>query len=97
MLSRRLFSLAASAAALHAQLPNQRGPGPKIDEYDPANTKLSHRMPSRSLSDADVLFIQQLGIRWARIEFGADASVEVMRATQQRLRRGGLEIYSAVE
>lgn len=97
MLTRRLFALTASAAALHAQLPNQRGPGRKIDEYDLANTKLSHRMPIRSLSDDDLLFLQQLGIRWARIEFGADASFEFMRATQERLRRFGMEIYSAVD
>jgi len=97
MLTRRLFALASSAAALHAQLPNQRGPGRKIDEYDPANIKLSHRMPIKSLSDDDLLFLQQLGIRWARIEFGSDASYDFMKATQERLRRFRMEIFSAVD
>jgi mannonate dehydratase len=97
MLTRRLFAFASTAAALPAQLPNQRGPGRKIDEYDPANIKLSHRMPIKSLSDDDLLFLQQLGIRWARIEFGADASYEFMKATQERLRRFRMEIFSAVD
>ena len=78
MLSRRLFTL-SSSAALFAQLPNQRGPGRKIDEYDPANIKLSHRMPIKSLSDDDLLFLQQLGLRYARIEFGSDASFDFMQ------------------
>jgi hypothetical protein len=101
MLTRLLFSLTASATALHAPLPNQRGPGrkprSKMDEYAPANTKLSHRMPIRSLSDDDLLFLEPLGIRWARIECGADASFEFMKATQDRLRRFSMEIYSAVD
>lgn len=97
MLTRRLFAFASSAATLHGQLPNQRGPGRKIDEYDPANIKLSHRMPIKSLSDDDLLFLQQLGIRWARIEFGSDASYDFMKATQERLRRFRMEIFSAVD
>ena len=96
MLSRRLFTV-SSSAALFAQLPNQRGPGRKIDEYDPANIKLSHRMPIKALSDEDLLFLQQLGLRYARIEFGSDASFDFMQATQTRLRRFGMEIFSAVD
>lgn len=67
-----------------------------IDEYDPRNTKLSHRMPIRSMTGDDLLFLQQLGIKWARIEFGEAASFEYMKATQERLKRFDMRIYSAV-
>jgi len=72
-------------------------PAPRsIDEYDPANVKLSHRMPIRSMTDDDLLFLQQLGIRHARIEFGDTATFDYMKATQDRLKRFGMTIYSAV-
>ncbi|MBY0503272.1 MAG: mannonate dehydratase [Bryobacteraceae bacterium] len=69
---------------------------PAVDEYDPGNIKLSHRMPIRSMTDDDLLFLQQLGIRHARVEFGDEASFAFMRATQERLRRFQMTIYSAV-
>lgn len=69
---------------------------PVIDEYDPANIKLSHRMPIRGMTDDDLLFLQQLGIKWARIEFGETASFDYMKSTQERLARFGMKIYSAV-
>jgi mannonate dehydratase len=67
-----------------------------IDEYDPANVKLSHRMPIRGMTDDDLLFLQQLGLKWARIELGDKADFAFIKATQDRLRRFGMEIYSAV-
>lgn len=67
-----------------------------IDEYDPSNIKLSHRMPIRSMSDDDLLFLQQIGIRWCRIEFGNEAPYDFMKATQERLARFNMKIYSAV-
>jgi len=69
---------------------------PLLDEYDPGNVKLSHRMPIRSMSDADLLFLQQLGIRAARIEFGDRATLDEMRAAQARLAKFNMKIYSAV-
>ena len=71
--------------------------GPQLsDEYDPGNVKLSHRMPIRGMTDDDLLFLQQLGIRHARIEFGDTATFDYMRATQERLKRFHMTIYSAV-
>jgi len=67
-----------------------------IDEYDPANIKLSHRMVIRSLSDDDLLFLRQLGIRWCRIEFGDSAPYEFMKATVDRLAKFEMKIFSAV-
>jgi hypothetical protein len=54
-------------------------------------------LPFRSLSDDDLPFLEQLGISGTRIEFGADASFEFMKATRDRLRRFGMKICSAVD
>ncbi|MBI3209697.1 MAG: mannonate dehydratase [Candidatus Solibacter usitatus] len=67
-----------------------------IDEYADGNIKLSHRMPIRRLSDEDLLFLQQIGVRWARIEFDSDGTYEYMKATVDRLARFNMRIYSAV-
>lgn len=79
---------AATAARLHAAA--------AIDEYDPANIKLSHRMPIRGMTDDDLKFLQQIGIRWCRIEFGESAPFDYMKATVDRLARFNMKIYSAV-
>lgn len=67
-----------------------------IDEYDPANTKLSHRMVIRSLNDDDLLFLKQLGIKWCRIEFGDSAPYDFMKATVDRLAKFDMKIFSGV-
>src|SRR5262245_53716863 len=85
---RSVLSLAAVPALAFAK--------PKIDEHDPANIKLSHRMVIRSLSDEDLTFLQQLGIRWCRIEFGESATYEFMKATVDRLARFNMKIFSGV-
>jgi mannonate dehydratase len=72
------------------------GAKPKSGEYDPANIKLSHRMVIRSLTDEDLQFLRQLGIRWCRIEFGDDAPFEFMKATVDRLARFNMKIFSGV-
>jgi len=66
-----------------------------IDEYDPANIKLAHRLPAR-ISENDLLFLKQIGMRWARVEFGTEASLEHVRRTQDRYGRYGLKIFSGV-
>lgn len=88
MLRRSFLSLPA--------LPSLVSGKPKIDEYDPANIKLSHRMVIRSLTDEDLQFLQQLGIRWCRIEFGDQAPYDFMKATVDRLARFNMKIYSGV-
>lgn len=70
--------------------------GKTIDEHDPANLKLSHRMVIGNLSDEDLLFLQQLGIRWCRIEFGDNAPFEKIKSTQDRLARFNMKIFSGV-
>ena len=67
-----------------------------IEEYDPANIKLAHRVPAR-ISDDDLLFLKQIGMRWARVEFGnEEAPFDFIRETQQRYARFGISIYSGV-
>ncbi len=68
-----------------------------IDEYDPGNIKLSHRISAR-VSDDDLLFLKQIGMRWARVEFGEKPiSFDFLRETQERFARFGLQIYSGVQ
>jgi mannonate dehydratase len=67
-----------------------------IDEYDPGNIKIAHRLPIRGMSDDDMLFLKQIGMKWARVEFGNQVPFDYMRATQERFRKFGIEIYSAV-
>src|SRR5438094_6201395 len=80
-----------AAAAPRIALPQAK----RLDEYDPANTKIAHRVSSR-ITDDDLLFLKQIGMRWARVEFGETAPFETLRATQERFARQGIRIYSAV-
>ena len=69
----------------------------RMAEEDPANTKLAHRLDAKSITDDDLLFLQQIGLRWVRLEFGAmDTSLDSLSALQQRYARFGLSIYSGV-
>jgi mannonate dehydratase len=67
-----------------------------IGEYDPANVKLAHRTPWNA-SDAELLFLKQIGLRWVRLEYGAqDPRVDAVRKVQQRFAGFELGIHSAV-
>jgi mannonate dehydratase len=70
---------------------------PVLDEQDPLNTRIAHRLDAKSITDDDLLFLQQIGLRWVRLEFGADdTSFDSLRAMQQRYARFGLKIFSGV-
>ena len=67
------------------------------DESDPSNPKLCHRLDAKSITDDDLRFLQQIGLRWARLEFGeGDIGLDVLRAAQQRFAGFGIGIYSGV-
>ena len=67
-----------------------------IDEYDDRNVKLARRLRS-TISDDDLLFLQQIGLRWARVNVPREGStLESLRAVQQRFARFGMKIYSGV-
>src|SRR5260370_10218720 len=68
----------------------------RLDEYDPANTKIAHRVSAR-ISDDDLLFLKQIGMRWARVEVGeGDTPFEMIRAMQEEFARFDSGIYSGV-
>src|SRR5689334_20470972 len=68
-----------------------------MDENDPQNIKLAHRLDAKTITDDDLLFLQQIGLRWVRLEFGdGDTTFDSLRAIQQRYARFGLKIYSGV-
>jgi mannonate dehydratase len=87
-----LRTILASSAPLLAQSPKRR-----IDESDPSNIKIAHRIVARGVTDDDLLFFQQIGLRFARLEFGeAPISLDQLRAVQQRFAKFGIQIYSGV-
>jgi hypothetical protein len=69
---------------------------PVLDEYDPKNIKLAHRV-TPGISDDELLFLKQIGLRWARVEFQpAEATLDHLAAVQKRFAAQGLGIYAAV-
>lgn len=69
---------------------------PVIDEYDDKNLKLAHRVSAR-LSDDELLLLKQIGLRWARVEFGKEElSVDNLGKVQKRFEKHGLKIFSGV-
>ena len=67
-----------------------------IDEFDPGNIKLARRVPG-SIGDDDMLFLKQIGLRWARVDLTREqATFEHLRGLQQRFSRYGIKIFSAV-
>lgn len=99
--NRRGFFKAALAASAGGMLGAstvlaavQRKPIP--DEYDPKNIKLSHRVPSGT-NDDELQFLQQIGLRWARVEFLAgESSLDAVSQVQKRFARFGMQICSGV-
>jgi mannonate dehydratase len=67
-----------------------------IEEYDEKNIKLAHRV-SPAISDDELLFLKQIGMRWARVEFQADeANRDNLAKVQKRFAGHGIKIFSAV-
>jgi mannonate dehydratase len=67
------------------------------EEDDSTGIKIAHRINARGLADDDLLFFQQIGVKWARLEFGAaPISLDELRAVQVRFAKCGMKIYSGV-
>ena len=67
-----------------------------IDEHDARNIKLAHRVPSTA-SDDEPLFLQQIGLRWARVELqAAESDYDALSRVQKRFQSFGMRIYSAM-
>src|SRR5450432_2473614 len=63
-----------------------------VNEFDPANIKLSHRVSIR-VSDDDLLFLKQIGLRYFRAEIPLDASLDEMTQARVRFALYGLSMY----
>jgi mannonate dehydratase len=103
ILSRRAFlwsgiGVAATALQMHDASASPPFQTETTGEDDPSSgIKLAHRLDARSITDEDLLFLKQIGLRWARLEFGSEnTSFEYLRATQQRFARYGIRILSGV-
>jgi mannonate dehydratase len=95
--ARRDFLKLPLAAGVAAAIPHAASAAaPKIDEYDPSNTKIA-TVVSPTASDDQFLFLQQIGLRWVQVAFGANASYDSMKAAQDRLSRFGLKIHCAYQ
>ena len=91
---RRLLKLALGGSGLRLLAQVRRTP---IAEDDPGNIKIAHRLDWKNLTDDDLSFLQQIGLRWARLEFGEGTTTfETLRAAQERFARFGMKIYSGV-
>jgi mannonate dehydratase len=76
--------------------PEPEGRKPVLDEYDEKNIKLAHRVGPQ-ISDDELLFLKQIGLRWARVELrDAEAEIDALRRVQKRFAQQGLRIYSAM-
>ncbi|MBP85188.1 MAG: D-mannonate dehydratase [Planctomycetaceae bacterium] len=88
--------LGAGAALTSSARVAAEQPRTAIDEYDPANVKLARRVPG-SLSDDDMRFLQQLGLRWVRVDLTREqANLGFLKGLQERFARYDISIYSAV-
>ncbi len=95
---RRDFLGAPLAPALAAAVPSvsRAAVGAVIEEHDPSNTKLCRRLRA-DITDDDLLFLKQIGLRWSRVNFTPEkADFDYIRKTQQRFERFGIKVFSAV-
>ena len=94
--SASLFN-AGSARAEEPKAATGAAKRPVIDEYDDANIKIARRLPPE-LSDDDMLFFKQIGLRWVRIDYPAgQATYDRIARLQDRLARHDVKIYSVVD
>ena len=84
--------LAAAAAPAVSLAPFEARAETRLDEYDPANTKIA-TMVSPSLTDDHFLFLKQIGVRWVHVQFPMDANFDLVKNTQDRLARFGIQIH----
>ena len=93
---RREFLKRAALLAAAPRIAAAQSAAKRLDEFDPANTKIAHRVSAR-INDDDLLFLQQIGMRWLRVEWGeGPVPLDSIRATQERMARFGIKIFSGV-
>src|SRR5690349_12254499 len=67
----------------------------RVDEYDPANTKIATMVSARA-SDDHFLFLKQIGVRWVHVQFPIETNFELIKNTQDRLARFGIKIHCGI-
>jgi mannonate dehydratase len=75
---------------------DQERPGKRaMDEHDPKNLKLAHRVPS-TIADDEILFLKQIGLRWVRVDLRPEESeLDRLSQVQKRFEQHGIKIFSA--
>src|SRR5262249_7549310 len=69
---------------------------PALDEHDEKNAKLAHRVSS-TISEDEILFLRQIGLRWMRVEFQArEADLDSLAQVQKRFAKHGIRIFSGM-
>jgi len=54
-------------------------------------------LDATGISDDDLRFLEQIGLKWARLEFGeGEVTLDALRAQQRRFAQFGMRIYSGV-
>src|SRR5881396_2693378 len=87
---------AASLAGIFAAAPPAlRAAAPKIDEYDPNNTKIATMVNARA-NDDQFLFLQQIGVRWVHVQFPLDTNFDLIKNTQERLASHNIKIHCGI-
>lgn len=66
-----------------------------LGENDDANTKIGH-VVSANLSDDDLLFLQQIGVRSVTANFNSVEMLDDMRRAQERFAAFGLRIFGGL-
>jgi len=84
-----ILPVAALAAQVSGQTPGARK---SMDESDPGNIKISHRVSIR-VSDEDLLFLKQIGLRYFRAEIPLDASLDEITRQRDRFAKFGISMY----
>ncbi|MBI3465010.1 MAG: mannonate dehydratase, partial [Planctomycetes bacterium] len=68
----------------------------RIDEYDPANTKVGLIVPE-TVRDDDILFLQQIGLRSILVNFKpGESRLDDMRRLQERFSRHNIQIFGGL-
>ena len=90
------LAIAGTAAPLFGQSGANQSAKPLhvLDELDPANIKLSHRVSIRATDD-DLLFLKQIGLRFFRAEIPNDASLAEIAQARDRFASYGITMWSA--
>jgi len=74
-----------------------RAPAGQTGQDQTGGIKLAHRLNAASITEDDLLFLQQIGLKWVRLEFGEAAlSFDNLQVAQNRFARFGMRIYSVV-